>query len=478
MTEAEAYGLYLSGFKPTFRVLRGFSQSLLKQQLEINTLRKQLALAKNHPSTPSGMQAAFTKAIAAENRKNKKKEPKRRSGGRRGVPNGIDQTKEHTLACCPDCSNPLPPPSGTRQRFTEDIPVVVPWVIKHIINRYWCKFCNKIVEAPVTQALPKSAIGLRAVIYSAWLHYGLCVSFDKIIALLNISARLSISAGGLFGAWHNLAHILEPLYEQIGKSAKWSAVLHADETGWRVNGRLHWLWCFTSKDLAYYVIDRCRGAPVVRKVLGSYFAGILVTDFLASYNQIRALAKQKCLVHLLREIIRVNLFDFSPGWKAFRKELKRLILDGLRLGRQRGNLGPECFARRKALLEQRLVELYAKPYCNENAERLRKRLERHRNEILTFLNHPGVTADNNHAERQMKPPAQCRKMSGGNRSKQGADVQAMLLSIFRTLELRGYNPVSALLFLVQEHLRTGKPITLPPALPLISSSNKTIPVAT
>jgi hypothetical protein len=203
------------------------------------------------------------------------------------------------------------------------------------------------------------------------------------------------------------------------------------------------------------------------KVLGKYFAGILITDFLASYNQIRTLAKQKCLVHLLREIIRVNLFDFSPQWKAFRRQLKRLVLDGLKLGRQRVELGSECFEHRKTLLKERLVELYARPYANNNAERLRKRLERHRNEILTFLDHPGVTADNNHAERQMRPAALCRKTSGGNRSKQGANVQAMLMSIFRTLEMRGYNPVPALLFLVQEHLRTGKPITLPPPLPSV-----------
>ena len=215
---------------------------------------------------------------------------------------------------------------------------------------------------------------------------------------------------------------------------------------------------------------------MVLKVLGKYFAGILITDFLGSYNQIRALAKQKCLVHLLREIIRVNLFDFSPGWKAFRKQLKRLVLDGLRLGRQRGELDPECFERRKALLQQRLVELYARPYSNENAERLRKRLERHSNEILTFLDYPGVRADNNHAERQMRPPALCRKISGGNRSRQGADVQAMLMSIFRTLEMRGYDPVPTLLFLVQEHLRTGKPITLPPTLTSVPISSKSVAV--
>jgi len=465
MTEAEAYGLYLSGFKPTLRVLLHYDKLVHQQQAKICDLERHLALAKKHPSTPSAMQAAFTKANRSAKPKVKKR---KRRGVHRSPPHKIDETKEHALTCCPQCSNPLPPPSETRERFTEEMPVVEPRVIKHVIYRYWCRACKKIVEAPITDALPKSTIGLRIVVYSAWLHYLLGVSFDKLIEILNISAQFKISTGGLFGAWHNLARILRPLYDQIGRSAKWSAVLHADETGWRVNGRTHWLWCFTNKDLACYVIDRCRGSPVALKVLDKYFAGILVTDFLGAYNLIRALAKQKCLVHLLREIIRVNLFDFSPQWKTFRNQLKRLVLDGLRLGRQRADLEPACFERRKALLRQRLTELYARPYANENANRLGKRLERHRNEIFTFLDYPGVTADNNFAERQIRPAVVSRKTSYGNRSKSGADVQAMLMSIFRTLELRGYNPVNTVLFLVQEHLRTGKPITLPPALPATS----------
>src|SRR6266446_1032070 len=187
MTQAAAYGLYLSGFKQTYRVLLNYDQTVRQQQVKINDLEKQLALAKKHPSTPSGMQAAFTKANADERRRRKK--PKRRSGGRRPPPNKINEVKEHILLCCPHCSHPLPPSSETRERFTEELPVVKPYVIRHIIHRYWCLACKKIVEAPVTDALPKSNIGLRTVIYSAWLHYILGVSFDKIIQLFDMSAR-------------------------------------------------------------------------------------------------------------------------------------------------------------------------------------------------------------------------------------------------------------------------------------------------
>ena len=185
MTEAEATELYLSGLAPTLRVLLDYDKRVHEQQAKINDLERQLVLAKNHPSTPSGMRAAFTKANRAS--KPKKKKLKRR-GVHRPAPGKVDQTKEHALTSCPACSNALPPPSETRVRFTEELPVVEPRVIKHLIHRYWCRACKKIVEAPVADALPKSSIGLRTVVYSAWLHYILGVSFDKIIQLLNLSA--------------------------------------------------------------------------------------------------------------------------------------------------------------------------------------------------------------------------------------------------------------------------------------------------
>ena len=63
-------------------------------------------------------------------------------------------------------------------------------------------------------------------------------------------------------AWQRLARLLEDWYAQIAEQARKSAVLHADETGWRVNGPTWWLWCFAGKDVCCYVIDHRRASPV------------------------------------------------------------------------------------------------------------------------------------------------------------------------------------------------------------------------
>ncbi len=71
----------------------------------------------------------------------------------------------------------------------------------------------------------------------------------------------------------------------------------------------------------------------------------------------------------------------------------------------------------------------------------------------------GVPFDNNHAERSIRPAVIIRKNSYGNRSDHGADCQAVLMSIFRTLKQRGHDPIKTILTAIQTSLQTGQ---LPP----------------
>ena len=140
-------------------------------------------------------------------------------------------------------------------------------VTEHTIHRYWCPGCRTTVEPAVPDALPGSTIGLRVVVLSAWLHYLLGTTLAQIIDVFNFHLQFKLSAGGLVPMWHRLREILLAWYLEIQTQALDSAVLHADETGWRVNGTTHWLWCFTTTDLTYYMIDRQSRVARVEAVL-------------------------------------------------------------------------------------------------------------------------------------------------------------------------------------------------------------------
>jgi hypothetical protein len=396
------------------------------------------------PTTPSGMRPVYLKPSHK-----KRKKPPGRSKGHPGAarqrPPRIDHYQEHALNHCPECQTALGKSLDTYKRYIEDLPPVQPTVTEHTIHRYWCPQCKKIVSPTVTDALPNAMIGLRLVVLTAWLHYLIGVSVNNLVKTVCVFSSLKITAGGLAQAWKNLAFLLEPLYDEIGRRVSQSAVLSADETGWRLNGITHWLWGFTTSMFCYYRITRSRASPVVKEVLGRFFQGILICDFWGAYNKISALAKQRCLYHLFTELVKVDQHNASSGWKAFRKKLSRLLKDAVRLSEKRDQLRPKAYHRLKRRLDRRLDQCLAGTYQDRDAKRLLKRLRRHQRELFTFLEYEGVSPYNNHAEQQMRSPVLTRKVSQQNRSDDGAKTQSILMTLFRSAQLQGHNPVEIIL---------------------------------
>jgi transposase len=409
-------------------------------------------------STPSGMVPPYQKPSA----KGRKKRPGAKpghAGARRGPPPKVTHREEPPpLACCPECGSTLADPTEHRFRLVEDIPETQPEVTEHRIPRQWCPGCRMLVEPPVLDAMPGARFGHRLVALTAWLHYGLGTTLSQVIAVLQHHMQFELSRGGLMDAWRRLAGVLAAWYAEIEKEVKQSGVLHGDETGWRVNGSTRWLWCFSTKRATYYLIDRSRGSPALSKFFTSAFDGVLVTDFWAAYGAVECAARQACLPHLFRELDKTDEADRTEAWAAFSKKLKRLLRDAVRLGR-RDDLSDDRFASRRARLDQRLAGLFDAPTENRNVNRLQKRLRRYQDALFTFLDHPGVPSDNNHAEREIRPAVIMRKNSLCNRSENGANVQAILMSVYRTLKLRGRDPLDTIVAALRDYVRTG---TLPP----------------
>ena len=142
-----------------------------------------------------------------------------------------------------------------------------------------------------------------------------------------------------------------------------------------------------------------------------------------------------------------------------------MIQDALRL-RAREDFSPETYASRIDRLYERLLDLALASYADSDARRLAKRLEKYRDELFVFLNHPEVPPTNNQAEREIRTAVLIRKIIYGNRSKNGALTQSVLMTVFRTLKRRGYNPIQTLVSALQEYIRTGQ---LPPFPSLITS---------
>jgi len=431
---------------------------LLELSREIEALRgKHDTLPSS--STPSSQIPVYKKPPASKSRK-KPGRKKGHEGTRRKAPPKIDRHETHSLESCPYCGNRELKVTRKRKRVIEDIKVTESEVVEHEIEGSWCATCKKMVEPVVVDALPKATIGHRVAALTAWLHYGLGNTLSQIIDVFNYHLHFKLTAGGLVQMWYRIQEILYKWYEQIGEEAKKSSFLHADESGWRVNGKTHWLWCFSSKTLTIYLIDRCRGSPVLFKFFGEVFNGCLITDFWRAYDLIRSKARQYCLAHLLREIHDVDLRNPSELWKRFSKKLRRLLGDALRLYAKRGRLDENEYESKKSRIDSRLEELlFVDRSDDADVRRISDRLCWSMEGLFTFLSEPDVQPTNNHAEREIRPAVIIRKNSLGNRSEKGANCQAVLMSIYRTLKKRGLNPIDTIVDTLREYVKTG---VLPP----------------
>ncbi|MCO6438530.1 MAG: transposase [Phycisphaerae bacterium] len=150
--------------------------------------------------------------------------------------------------------------------------------------------------------------------------------------------------------------------------------------------------------------------------------------------------------------------DIRAEWRAFAKKLRRLLRDGIRL-RKRSDFAVGAFPDRIERLNKRLADLAAAEPIDGDTRRLTKRLRRYAEYLFTFLDYDHVPFENNFAERQIRPAVILRKNSQSNRSEQGAATQAVLMSVYRTLRLRGLDPTKTIADGLKIYLTTGQ---LPP----------------
>jgi transposase len=451
LTQEQAETIYALGHEAVIYALMVLSSRGMSNGVENQTIT---------PSTPSGMIPVYEKATTPKRRK-KPGAKKGHKGHYRQLPPITDYKEQPPLLHCPDCGTPFGKPSEQRTRVIEDIADMEPVVTQHTIPRHWCSQCKKMFEPTVPDALPNATFGHRLVAFSAWLHYGLGATIAQIISVLGHHLRFCLSEGGLVAAWQRLAALLFAWYEEIGQQVKQAGVLHADETGWRLSGKTVWLWCFTSSIATYYMVDQSRGSPALSKFFTEAFDGILITDFWSAYNAVVCTGRQTCLPHLMRELKKVDDKNGSAEWVEFSKKLGRILKDAIRLKKK--DLPEPKFQSLRSRMDIRLDTLIAMPWQDADVKRLVKRLNRYRQTIFTFLDNPEVPSDNNHAEREIRPAVIIRKNSQGNRSNNGANVQAILMSVYRTLKLRNLDPLDTIVSALKNYVATGSMPPLPEA---------------
>ena len=212
-------------------------------------------------------------------------------------------------------------------------------------------------------------------------------------------------------------------------------VVTADETGWRVGARSHWLWAAVTPTTTIYAICAGRGFEDAQAVLGADFDGVLVRDGWVVYRRYTNAEHQSCLQHLIRRC--EHLLEDHPhcGWAAQVQDTLQAGL-ALRDRRDADGLSAHGLATSRGRLLARLSRLIDNPPPLDDAERFAAHLVNEFPAIFTFLWDPSVEATNWRAEQAIRPAVVIRKVCGGNRTRKGADTQQVLASVVRTARQR------------------------------------------
>ena len=95
-------------------------------------------------------------------------------------------------------------------------------------------------------------------------------------------------------------------------------------------------------------------------------------------------------------------------------------------------------------MDRDLDKIMALAPTTKDGRRSRKRYGKVRDHLFTFLDYPEITTDNNSSERELRPTAAYRKVTGGFRSKWGADLRAAIRSIIGIAKRRGIDAYQAI----------------------------------
>jgi hypothetical protein len=227
----------------------------------------------------------------------------------------------------------------------------------------------------------------------------------------------------------------EPTYRAILDRVAAGKLVHADETKVAIDGKDGYVWVFTNLEDVAFVYSETREASTVQDVLRS-FRGVLVSDFYAGYDSIEC-SQQKCLIHLIRDMnddlckqpyneeIRTLAQAFSDLVKPMIDSVDRFGLKAHHLRKHRRSV------------DRFYDALSKRNYQTEVAAGYRKRFEKNRHRLFTFLDYDGVPWNNNNAEHAIKSFVRLRNVIGGKSSAKGMREYLVLLSICESCKYKG-----------------------------------------
>jgi transposase len=377
-----------------------------------------------------------------------------RKGGGRPLALFPDETVTAKAPSCAHCQAALTEADQVLYgRYDKiDLPVVRPVVTR--VERYagHCLCCGGVTLAPVPVGMEEgSPFSVNIAALAIYLRFTHAISYRRLMQLFMHLYALQISEGALDAMLQRAKPCFDNAVAAILARLRRSRIVCSDETTVRIGGQTHWNWVFQNDQVVIHVVRNSRAANVVTETMAGYRPTIWVSDLYAA-QQGHADLWQVCLAHQLRDC----QFAIEAGDTVFAPRMKALLLRAVVLARRRKRLADSTRRSYQRRLDHELNAIMVLQPTNPHGQRLRKRYGKVRSHLFTFLEHPPAPPDNNGSERELRPTATYRKVTGGFRSHWGADLFAAVRSVVGTAARQGRDAYHAIRTVLQ-----GKPVVLP-----------------
>jgi transposase len=372
-----------------------------------------------------------------------------------------DHVVVHRAVRCRGCGTSLrrQPVQSYDRRQVFDVPPIRVEVTEHRAEIKCCPACGKRCVGEMS-ADAKRAVqyGPRLRAYAIYLKDYALLPFHRNAQLLEDLFGVHLSPGTLARMEIECAQRLQPIGEQLREAVRTAEVVHFDETGLSINGKLSWLHSASTLDTTYYRVHQRRGTEAIEAIgILPEFHGVAMHDGWASYARYGE-RHGLCNAHHLREL-RFLWEEQKQRWaKGLADELRRWnkLVDQ---AKARGQEHLAIATLKK--IEQRYEELLlagmrANPPPPPTTERRRGRKKKskarnfldrlwvHREHVLRFAHDFRVPFTNNLAERDLRMMKVQQKISGTFRSWPGADAFALIRGYLSTIRKRGMNVIEAI----------------------------------
>src|SRR5262245_47173929 len=370
---------------------------------------------------------------------------------------------------CDRCHEPLPADAGPDDpqpswHQLAELPEMAAQVTEYQGHYRTCPCCGTLNHAAIPAELRSHSVGPRLAATLAYLAGSHRLSKRGLEEVTQDVFDVPVALGTIANLERQASAALAGAHAEALAGARDAAVKNVDETGWKLAGKLCWLWVAATDSVAAFLIHARRGWQALAALLGEKIGGLVCSDRWSAYGRLSPYSRQVCWAHLKRDFQKL----VDRGGPAKRLGQKWLGVAGQvfeqwhlfrgggfdRAELQRRLDGPARELERLLKRGRRCADAKAAAFCANVLGLVPA--------VWRFVVSDGVEPTNNHAERLLRRGVLWRKSSFGCSRPSGCRFVERLLTVVQTCRLQGRSVLRYLYQAISAHRnRLPAPSLLP-----------------